>query len=258
MARYRRRSTGAGGASRWASRALVARHRRRRRGGGVREQHRHPDTTADKPTPTQAAAPDAASRGEPRGQDAGRCRRPSRPRRRRPPRPRPSCRRRCSRRVTTAPTPRWRSRASPASRNYVVGDQPKFTMVVTNIGLVACKRDVGAAVLAAYVYGAGQQPAVVEPRLRTVQRDAGQDVQPGRAGDHRGDLDRDGLGAATARCRVSRSGRAPTTWSCSWAICGRRRCRSSSPRPRACVRRRHRRGRAARRAGTCAAGRLSR
>jgi hypothetical protein len=36
--------------------------------------------------------------------------------------------------------------------NFVVGDQPKFTMVVTNIGLVACKRDVGAAVLAAYVY----------------------------------------------------------------------------------------------------------
>jgi hypothetical protein len=35
---------------------------------------------------------------------------------------------------------------------YTVGDQPKFTMVVTNIGLVACKRDVGAAVLAAYVY----------------------------------------------------------------------------------------------------------
>lgn len=37
--------------------------------------------------------------------------------------------------------------------DYVVGDQPKFTMVVTNIGLVACQRDVGAAVLAAYVYG---------------------------------------------------------------------------------------------------------
>ena len=35
---------------------------------------------------------------------------------------------------------------------YVVGDQPKFTMVVTNIGLVGCQRDVGAAVLAAYVY----------------------------------------------------------------------------------------------------------
>jgi hypothetical protein len=35
---------------------------------------------------------------------------------------------------------------------YFVGDQPKFTMVVTNIGLVACQRDVGAAVLAAYVY----------------------------------------------------------------------------------------------------------
>lgn len=36
--------------------------------------------------------------------------------------------------------------------HYNMGDQPKFTMVVTNIGLVACKRDVGAAVLAAYVY----------------------------------------------------------------------------------------------------------
>jgi hypothetical protein len=35
---------------------------------------------------------------------------------------------------------------------YLIGDQPKFTMVVTNIGLVACQRDVGAAVLAAYVY----------------------------------------------------------------------------------------------------------
>jgi hypothetical protein len=35
---------------------------------------------------------------------------------------------------------------------YAVGDQPKFTMVVTNIGLVSCQRDVGAAVLAAYVY----------------------------------------------------------------------------------------------------------
>ena len=61
---------------------------------------------------------------------------------------------------------------------YVVGDQPKFTMVVTNIGLVACKRDVGAAVLAAYVYGLDNTPAVVEPRLRAVERDAGQDVQP--------------------------------------------------------------------------------
>lgn len=35
---------------------------------------------------------------------------------------------------------------------YTIGEQPKFTMVVTNIGLVTCKRDVGAAVLAAYVY----------------------------------------------------------------------------------------------------------
>lgn len=36
--------------------------------------------------------------------------------------------------------------------SYNLGDQPTFTMVVTNIGLVACQRDVGAAVLAAYVY----------------------------------------------------------------------------------------------------------
>ncbi len=35
---------------------------------------------------------------------------------------------------------------------YAVGDQPKFTMVVTNVGLTSCRRDVGAAVLAAYVY----------------------------------------------------------------------------------------------------------
>jgi hypothetical protein len=40
---------------------------------------------------------------------------------------------------------------------YVVGDQPKFTMVVTNIGLVGCQRDVGAAVLAAYVYSLDNQ-----------------------------------------------------------------------------------------------------
>jgi hypothetical protein len=40
---------------------------------------------------------------------------------------------------------------------YFVGEQPKFTMVVTNIGLVACQRDVGAAVLAAYVYSLDNQ-----------------------------------------------------------------------------------------------------
>ena len=43
---------------------------------------------------------------------------------------------------------------------------------------------------------AGQQAAVVQPGLRAVQRDPGQDVHAGRAGDHRGDLDRDGFGAA--------------------------------------------------------------
>jgi hypothetical protein len=40
---------------------------------------------------------------------------------------------------------------------YTIGEQPKFTMVVTNIGLVACQRDVGAAVLAAYVYSLDNQ-----------------------------------------------------------------------------------------------------
>ncbi|HEX7323329.1 MAG TPA: hypothetical protein VF299_10470 [Mycobacterium sp.] len=40
---------------------------------------------------------------------------------------------------------------------YTLGDQPKFTMVVTNIGLVSCKRDVGAAVLAAYMYSLDNQ-----------------------------------------------------------------------------------------------------
>jgi hypothetical protein len=40
---------------------------------------------------------------------------------------------------------------------YAIGDQPKFTMVVTNIGLVGCQRDVGAAVLAAYVYSLDNQ-----------------------------------------------------------------------------------------------------
>jgi hypothetical protein len=40
---------------------------------------------------------------------------------------------------------------------YLVGDQPKFTMVVTNIGLVGCQRDVGAAVLAGYVYSLDNQ-----------------------------------------------------------------------------------------------------
>ncbi len=40
---------------------------------------------------------------------------------------------------------------------YTIGDQPTFTMVVTNIGLVGCQRDVGAAVLSAYVYSLDNQ-----------------------------------------------------------------------------------------------------
>lgn len=43
-------------------------------------------------------------------------------------------------------------KASSDKPSYLAGEQPKFTMVVTNIGLVQCKRDVGAAVLAASVF----------------------------------------------------------------------------------------------------------
>ncbi len=43
-------------------------------------------------------------------------------------------------------------KASTDKPSYLAGEQPKFTMVVTNIGLVQCKRDVGAAVLAASVF----------------------------------------------------------------------------------------------------------
>ena len=93
-----------------------------------------------------------ASRGEPRGQDAG-----GAAGRERSPAPTPT--------PTAAVTPppvlkegddcpdsTLAVKGITSEPEYVVGDQPKFTMVVTNIGLVACQRDVGAAVLAAYVY----------------------------------------------------------------------------------------------------------
>ena len=51
------------------------------------------------------------------------------------------------------------------AHQYFIGDQPKFTMVVTNIGLVSCKRDVGAAVLAAFVvFAPGQVDRVRDLR----------------------------------------------------------------------------------------------
>ncbi len=67
--------------------------------------------------PTPAAAPTPLPGENPAGQDAGRtaCGERSRPDARR--RPLRSHRRRCSRRATTARTPRWPSRASPASRS---------------------------------------------------------------------------------------------------------------------------------------------
>ena len=79
---------------------------------------------------------------------------------------------------------------------YFIGDQPKFTMVVTNIGLVACKRDVGAAVLAAYVYSLDNKRLWSNLDCAPSNETLVKTFTPGRAGDHRGDLDRNGLGAA--------------------------------------------------------------
>ena len=100
-------------------------------------------------------------------------------------------------------------------------------MVVTNIGLVACKRDVGAAVLAAYVYSLDNKRLWSNLDCAPSNETLVKTFNAGRAGDHRGDVDRDGFGAALPAAAAGRSGRAPTTWSCSWAICARCRFRSS-------------------------------
>ena len=113
---------------------------------------------------------------------------------------------------------------------YVIGDQPKFTMVVTNIGLVACKRDVGAAVLAAYVYP-GQQSAVVEPDCAPSNETLVKTFNPGEQVTT--EVTWTGMGSAP-QCPlpVSRSAPAPTTWWCNWGICVLPQCRSLSPTPR--------------------------
>ena len=114
---------------------------------------------------------------------------------------------------------------------YVVGDQPKFTMVVTNIGLVACQRDVGAAVLAAYVYSLDNSRLWSNLDCAPSNETLVKTFQPGEQVTT--EVTWTGMGRRrTARCRVSRSGPGPTTWSSSWATCARRRCRSCSPSPR--------------------------
>src|SRR6478736_10364471 len=107
--------------------------------------------SADKPTPAQAAAPTPLPGENPEVKS------PVMPPAQQAPRPTPT--------PTAAVTPppvlnegddcpdsTLAVKGITNQPQYVVGDQPKFTMVVTNIGLVACQRDVGAAVLAAYVY----------------------------------------------------------------------------------------------------------
>ncbi len=107
--------------------------------------------TADKPTPTQAAAPTPLPGQNPEVKTPVMPPAQQAP----PPTPTPT--------AAVMPPPVLKEgddcpdstlavRGITNQPQYFVGDQPKFTMVVTNIGLVACQRDVGAAVLAAYVY----------------------------------------------------------------------------------------------------------
>ena len=107
--------------------------------------------TADKPTPTQAAAPTPLPGQNPEVKT------PVMPPAQQAPAPTPTPT------AAVMPPPVLKEgddcpdstlavKGITNQPQYVVGDQPKFTMVVTNIGLVACQRDVGAAVLAAYVY----------------------------------------------------------------------------------------------------------
>ena len=43
-------------------------------------------------------------------------------------------------------------KAVSSQLEYLVGEQPRFTIIVTNIGLSTCKRDIGPNVLVAYIY----------------------------------------------------------------------------------------------------------
>ena len=106
-----------------------------------------PDKPAEKPNPTQAAAPTPLPGENPEVKT------PVMPPAQQAPAPTPTPT------AAVVPPPVLKEgddcpdstlavKGITSQPEYVVGDQPKFTMVVTNIGLVACKRDVGAAVLA--------------------------------------------------------------------------------------------------------------
>ena len=132
-----------------------------------------------------------------------------------------SPRRRSSRRATTAPTPTLAVKGITNEPQYVVGDQPKFTMVVTNIGLVACQRDVGAAVLAAYVYSLDNQRLWSNLDCAPSNETLIKTFQPGEQVTT--EVTWTGMGSAP-NCPLPRQpiGPAPTTWSSSWATCVRR------------------------------------
>ena len=114
---------------------------------------------------------------------------------------------------------------------YVVGDQPKFTMVVTNIGLVACKRDVGAAVLAAYVYSLDNGRLWSNLDCAPSNETLVKTFQPGEQVTTEVTWTGHGLGAGLPAAASTDRARAPTTSWSNWATCARRRFRSCSPSP---------------------------
>lgn len=100
---------------------------------------------------------------------------------------------------------------------YTIGDQPKFTMVVTNIGLVGCQRDVGAAVLSAYVYSLENKRLWSNLDCAPSNETLVKTFNPGEQVTT--EVTWTGMGSEPgARCPVSRSAPGRTTLSCSWAI----------------------------------------
>ena len=102
---------------------------------------------------------------------------------------------------------------------YTIGDQPKFTMVVTNIGLVACQRDVGAAVLAAYVYSLDNKRLWSNLDCAPSNETLVKTFNPGEQVTTEVTWTGMGSEAAVPAAAAGRSVPAPTTSSCSWAIC---------------------------------------
>ncbi len=135
--------------------------------------------TADKPTPSQAAAPTLVFPGKnpevktpvSAASSAGACADATRPHRgRRVPPPVLKEGYHCPDSTLAV---KGFTNAAAVLRG---GDQPGFTMVVTNIGVVACQRDVGAAPCWPPTSTRWTTTGCGEPGLRFVERDSGQDV----------------------------------------------------------------------------------